>query len=64
MATNAGVERLKGGFKAMNDIVFGVENLSVIYLGAVAVLDWRMTIGMLFAFVAYKSSSSTRRCIS
>jgi ATP-binding cassette subfamily B protein RaxB len=54
MATNAGVERLKGGFKAMNDVVFGVENLAVIYLGALAVLDERMTIGMLFAFVAYK----------
>jgi ATP-binding cassette subfamily B protein RaxB len=54
MATNAGVERLKGGFKAINDVVFGVENLTVIYLGALAVLDGRMTIGMLFAFVAYK----------
>jgi ATP-binding cassette subfamily B protein RaxB len=54
MATNASVERLKGGFKAMNDVVFGVENLAVIYLGALAVLDGRMTIGMLFAFVAYK----------
>jgi ATP-binding cassette subfamily B protein RaxB len=54
MATNAGVERLKGGFKAINDVVFGVENLAVIYLGALAVLDGRMTIGMLFAFIAYK----------
>ncbi len=54
MATNASVERLKGGFKAINDVVFGVENLAVIYLGALAVLDGRMTIGMLFAFVAYK----------
>jgi ATP-binding cassette subfamily B protein RaxB len=54
MATNAGVERLKGGFQAMNDVVFGCENLAVIYLGALAVLDGRMTIGMLFAFVAYK----------
>jgi ATP-binding cassette subfamily B protein RaxB len=54
MTTNASVERLKGGFKAMNDVVFGAENLAVIYLGALAVLDGRMTIGMLFAFVAYK----------
>ena len=42
------------GFKAINDVVFGVENLAVIYLGALAVLDGRMTIGMLFAFIAYK----------
>ena len=54
MSANAGVERLKGGFKAINDVVFGVENLAVIYLGALAILDGRMTIGMLFAFVAYK----------
>ena len=54
IAANAKVEWLKGGFKALNDAVFGLENLAVIYLGALAVLDSRMTIGMLFAFVAYK----------
>ncbi|MBV8092433.1 MAG: peptidase domain-containing ABC transporter [Acetobacteraceae bacterium] len=51
---NARVERLKASFRVLNDIVFGCENLAVIYLGALAVLDQRMTIGMLFAFVAYK----------
>jgi len=54
IAANAKVEWLKGRFKALNDAVFGLENLAVIYLGALAVLDSRMTIGMLFAFVAYK----------
>jgi ATP-binding cassette subfamily B protein RaxB len=54
MAANARVERLKAVFKAMNDVVFGCENLLVIYLGALLILDQRMTIGMLFAFVAYK----------
>jgi ATP-binding cassette subfamily B protein RaxB len=54
IAANAKVEWLKGGFKAINDTVFGLENLAVIYLGALAVLDSRMTIGMLFAFIAYK----------
>ena len=54
VAANAGVEYLKGGFKAINDVVFGCENLAVIYLGALAILDGRMTIGMLFAFIAYK----------
>ena len=38
----------------MNDVVFGCENLLVIYLGALLILDGGMTIGMLFAFVAYK----------
>ncbi len=54
MAANAGVERLKATFKAINDVVFGAENLLVIYLGALLILDGRMTIGMLFAFIAYK----------
>lgn len=54
VAANAKVEWLKGRFKALNDAVFGIENLAVIYLGALAVLDSRMTIGMLFAFIAYK----------
>ena len=54
VAANAGVEYLKGGFKAINDVVFGCENIAVIYLGALAILDGRMTIGMLFAFIAYK----------
>jgi len=54
MTANAGVERLKGGFRALNDIVFGCENLAVVYLGALAALDGTMTIGMLFAFTAYK----------
>ena len=54
MVTNAGVERLKGGFKALNDVVFGAENILVIWLGALGVINGRLTIGMLFAFVAYK----------
>ncbi len=54
MAANAGVERLRATFKSVNDVVFGGENLLVIYLGALLILDGRMTIGMLFAFVAYK----------
>jgi ATP-binding cassette subfamily B protein RaxB len=49
------VGRLQASFKAANDILFGLENIVVVYLGAVAVLDARMTVGMLFAFVAYKS---------
>jgi ATP-binding cassette subfamily B protein RaxB len=54
LIANAGVERLKGLFKALNDLVFGCENLAVVYLGAAAALDGKMTIGMLFAFMSYK----------
>jgi len=54
ITANAGVERLKGAFRALNDVVFGCENLAVVYLGALAALDGTMTIGMLFAFMSYK----------
>jgi ATP-binding cassette subfamily B protein RaxB len=48
------VGRLQAGFKSANDILFGLENILVIFLGAQAALDGRMTVGMLFAFVSYK----------
>ena len=53
---NAGIRlgRLLIGFKAASDLVFGVENVVTIYLGARLALDGTITIGMLFAFVAYK----------
>ena len=35
--------------------MFGVENVLVIYLGATAVLNGGMSVGMLFAFMAYKT---------
>jgi ATP-binding cassette subfamily B protein RaxB len=48
---DAAVARLKAVFRAVNELVFGVENVLVIYLGASAVLNG----GMLFAFMAYKT---------
>jgi ATP-binding cassette subfamily B protein RaxB len=52
---DASVARLKSIFRAANDLVFGIENVLVIYLGASAVLNGGMSIGMLFAFMAYKT---------
>ncbi len=51
----ASVERMRAGFKATNDIVFGLENILVIYFGAQAALDGHMSVGMLFAFISYKA---------
>jgi ATP-binding cassette, subfamily B, bacterial CvaB/MchF/RaxB len=53
-AANARVEWLKALFKAGNEVVFGLENVVVVYLGALEVLDDHMTIGMLIALIAYK----------
>jgi len=37
-------------------LTFGFQFLIVVYLGALAVLDQRMTVGLLLAFLAYRSS--------
>jgi len=38
----------------------GTENVMIIYLGALAVMDNNFSVGMLFAFVAYKTTFSGR----
>jgi ATP-binding cassette subfamily B protein RaxB len=51
---DAAVARLKATFRSINELVFGIENILVIYLGASAVLNGGMSVGMLFAFMSYK----------
>jgi ATP-binding cassette subfamily B protein RaxB len=41
-------------YDALNAILFGVENLLVIYFAVGAVNAGQMTLGMLYAFIAYK----------
>jgi ATP-binding cassette subfamily B protein RaxB len=48
------LERLNIGFRYVNGMLFGIENVLVIYLGALAVIEGGFTVGMLFAFIAYK----------
>jgi ATP-binding cassette subfamily B protein RaxB len=54
---NANVQLGKANicFVTMNQIIFGVENIVVIYLAARFTLDGGMTVGMIFAFMSYKS---------
>jgi ATP-binding cassette, subfamily B, bacterial CvaB/MchF/RaxB len=42
------------GFQTANTLIFGIENIIVIYLGARLVIDGGFSIGMLFAFISYK----------
>lgn len=42
------------GYTAINRLLFGVENILVVYLAASLVLDGGFSVGMLFAFMAYK----------
>lgn len=41
-------------------LVFGIERVAVIWMGALLVLDGALTVGMLFAFFAYKETFATR----
>ena len=42
-------------FKAMNGAIFGLENILTVYLAAMLALENAMTVGMVFAFMAYKA---------
>ncbi len=51
--------KLDIGANAANQLLFGLENIIVIYLAATLVMDNQFTIGMLYAFTAYKTRFST-----
>lgn len=54
---NTGIRlgKMKIIFTAMNTLLFGLENVAVIYFAAKLVLNGSMTVGMLYAFMSYKS---------
>lgn len=43
------------GFDSVNKLLFGIENILVIYFAATAVMGNLMSVGMLYAFISYKS---------
>lgn len=42
-------------FTTVNKLMFGIENLVVVYLAAILVLEQSLSVGMLFAFISYKT---------
>lgn len=52
----ARLARLKIWFASANDGIFSLENILLVYVAATMVLDNQFTIGMIFAFMAYKQS--------
>jgi ATP-binding cassette subfamily B protein RaxB len=61
-STNAQVatEKLTLLFKAANGLIFGLQSIAVVWLGALLVLGNKFSIGMLFAFVAYQEQFKAR----
>ena len=47
-------------FATVNKLVFGLERVAVVWVGALLVLDHRFSVGMLFAFLAYKEQFALR----
>ncbi len=59
---NAGIatRRLDLWMGVANKLLFGLERVAIVWLGAALVLDRQLSVGMLFAFLAYKEQFSTR----
>ena len=60
--TNAGVRVQNVGIlqRAANALIFGLENVIVIWLAALLVMDGKFTVGMLYAFIGFKLLFLTR----
>ena len=54
------LQRLDLVFGRGNEFLFGADRLVLLVLGAGAVIDQRMSLGMLVAFLAYRDQFSTR----
>ncbi len=61
-ATNRGLatEKMMIGYRVANGLLAGIENILIVYFGALLVMDNAFSVGMLFAFVAYKTTFSSR----
>lgn len=59
---NAGLttQKLGLGFSLANGVLFGIQNILIIWLGATLVLEGNFTVGVLMAFMAYKGQFDSR----
>ena len=60
MNGDVSAQKLGLAFRSGNAFVFGAEKIAVVWLGASLVLDNAFSVGMLFAFVAYKEQFAAR----
>ena len=60
MNANVAGRKLELMFGVLHKLVFGLERIAVVWVGALLVLDQRFSIGMLFAFLAYKEQFAQR----
>ncbi|HEY0818695.1 MAG TPA: peptidase domain-containing ABC transporter [Rhizobacter sp.] len=60
MNANIATRKLDLLFGVLHKLVFGLERVAVIWVGALLVMDQRFSVGMLFAFFAYRETFSQR----
>jgi ATP-binding cassette subfamily B protein RaxB len=53
-------QKLNLAYRSLNGILFGAEYILIIWLGAKLVIDGHFTVGMLIAFLAYRTQFDTR----
>ncbi len=54
------IGRMNIGFGFVSGLIFGVENIFVIYLATLEVFAMNLSVGMVLAFIAYKNQLSGR----
>jgi ATP-binding cassette, subfamily B, bacterial CvaB/MchF/RaxB len=60
MNAQLSVRKLDLSFALAQRLLTGLERVAVIWLGALLVMDGKLSVGMLFAFLAYKETFATR----
>lgn len=53
-------QKLQLLYRLLNGVLFGIENILIIWLGAKLVLDGNFSVGVLMAFIAYKGQFDSR----
>lgn len=53
-------QKLQLFYKTLNGVLFGIENVLIIWLGAKLVLDGNFSVGVLMAFNSYKTQFDSR----
>ena len=52
------IQKWSIGFGVVNSLLSGIEGIVIVYFAAMLVIDDAMTVGMLYAFMAYKGRFS------
>jgi len=60
MNADVSVKKLELGFVSLNKLLFGLERIAVVGVGALLVMERSFTVGMLFAFLAFKEQFALR----